>query len=104
MATVNLALGLRHDRNVAVKVLRPELAVVLGAERFLAEIRVTANLQHPHILPLHDSGESDGFLYEVTPDGQRFLAAIDEQELPLFLPDLRVVFNWFDELNARFER
>ncbi len=67
MATVYLAQDLKHDRQVAVKVLRPELAAVLGAERFLHEIKVTANLQHPHILPLHDSGEADGFLYYVMP-------------------------------------
>ncbi|HEX2638458.1 MAG TPA: protein kinase, partial [Gemmatimonadales bacterium] len=58
MATVYLAHDLRHDRQVAVKVLRPELAAVIGAERFLSEIRTTANLQHPHILPLFDSGEA----------------------------------------------
>jgi serine/threonine-protein kinase len=56
MATVYLAQDLRHDRKVAIKVLHPELAAAIGAERFLAEIKVTANLQHPHILPLHDSG------------------------------------------------
>jgi serine/threonine protein kinase len=56
MATVYLAQDLKHDRRVAVKVLRPELAAVIGAERFLAEIKTTANLQHSHILPLHDSG------------------------------------------------
>ena len=56
MATVYLALDRKHDRHVAVKVLRPELAAVLGAERFLLEIKTTANLQHPHILPLFDSG------------------------------------------------
>ena len=55
MATVYLAQDLRHDRKVAVKVLRPELAAVIGAERFLSEIKTTANLQHPHILPLFDS-------------------------------------------------
>ncbi|MGK2934418.1 MAG: protein kinase domain-containing protein, partial [Gemmatimonadaceae bacterium] len=60
MATVYLAYDLRHDRKVAVKVLRPELAAIIGGDRFLAEIRTTANLQHPHILPLHDSGEADG--------------------------------------------
>ncbi len=58
MATVYLAEDLRHDRKVAVKVLRPELAAVLGAERFLAEIKVTANLQHPNLLPLFDSAEA----------------------------------------------
>lgn len=67
MATVYLAQDVKHDRKVAVKVLRPELAAVLGAERFLREIKVTANLQHPHILPLHDSGEADSFLYYVMP-------------------------------------
>jgi serine/threonine protein kinase len=67
MATVYLAQDIRHHRKVAVKVLRPELAAVIGAERFLAEIRTTANLQHPHILPLHDSGEVGSFLYYVMP-------------------------------------
>ncbi len=67
MATVYLAEDLKHKRMVAVKVLRPELAAVLGAERFLQEITTTANLQHPHILPLFDSGETDGFLYYVMP-------------------------------------
>src|SRR5687768_17888118 len=57
MATVYLAYDLRHDRKVAIKVLRPELAAVIGAERFLSEIKTTANLQHPHILPLFDSGQ-----------------------------------------------
>jgi tRNA A-37 threonylcarbamoyl transferase component Bud32/pimeloyl-ACP methyl ester carboxylesterase len=67
MATVYLAEDLKHDRRVAIKVLRPELAAVLGAERFLQEIKTTASLQHPHILPLFDSGEADGFLYYVMP-------------------------------------
>jgi tRNA A-37 threonylcarbamoyl transferase component Bud32 len=67
MATVYLAEDLKHDRKVAIKVLRPELAAVIGAERFLAEIKTTANLQHPHILPLHDSGEASGFLFYVMP-------------------------------------
>src|SRR5215208_4310080 len=67
MATVYLAQDIRHDRRVAVKVLRPELAAVIGAERFLAEIKTTANLQHPHILPLFDSGVADSFLYYVMP-------------------------------------
>ena len=60
MATVYLAEDLKHHRKVAVKVLRPELAAVLGAERFVQEIETTANLQRPHILPLFDSGEADG--------------------------------------------
>jgi tRNA A-37 threonylcarbamoyl transferase component Bud32 len=67
MATVYLAHDLKHDRKVAIKVLRPELAAVIGAERFLSEIKTTANLQHPHILPLHDSGAADSFLYYVMP-------------------------------------
>jgi hypothetical protein len=67
MATVYLAVDERHRRNVAIKVVRPDLAAVLGAERFLHEIRVTANLTHPHILPLHDSGVADGLLYYVMP-------------------------------------
>src|SRR4051812_13887990 len=67
MATVYLAKDLRHDRDVALKLLRPELAAVIGAERFLAEIRTTAKLQHSHILPLFDSGEADGLLFYVMP-------------------------------------
>ena len=67
MALVFLAQDVRHDRRVALKLLRPELMAVLGAERFLNEIRVTANLQHPHILPLHDSGEADGLVFYVMP-------------------------------------
>jgi tRNA A-37 threonylcarbamoyl transferase component Bud32 len=67
MATVYLAADLKHDRQVAIKVLKPELAAVLGAERFVQEIKTTAQLQHPHILPLFDSGSADGFLYYVMP-------------------------------------
>ncbi|MCH7565283.1 MAG: PD40 domain-containing protein [Gemmatimonadetes bacterium] len=67
MATVYLADDLRHHRKVALKVLKPELAATMGPDRFLQEVRVTANLQHPHILPLFDSGEADGFLYYVMP-------------------------------------
>jgi serine/threonine-protein kinase len=67
MATVYLAEDLKHDRKVALKVLRPELAAVIGPERFLAEIKTTANLQHPHILPLFDSGEVLGTVFYVMP-------------------------------------
>jgi tRNA A-37 threonylcarbamoyl transferase component Bud32 len=67
MATVYLAEDLKHNRKVAIKVLKPELAAVLGAERFVQEIKTTAALSHPHILPLFDSGEADGFLYYVMP-------------------------------------
>jgi len=67
MATVFLARDLRHERDVALKVLDSQLAASIGAERFLQEIRTTARLQHPHILPLFDSGEADGFLFYVMP-------------------------------------
>jgi len=86
MATVYLAQDLRHDRRVAVKVLRPELAAVIGAERFLSEIKTTANLQHPHILPLFDSGEADGFLFYVMPyvEGETVRDRISrEKQLPV---------------------
>ncbi len=86
MATVYLAEDLRHHRKVAVKVLRPELAAVLGAERFVAEIKVTANLQHPNLLPLFDSGAADGFLYYVMPyvEGETLRARLErERQLPV---------------------
>ncbi|MEA3247189.1 MAG: serine/threonine-protein kinase, partial [Gemmatimonadota bacterium] len=67
MATVYLAHDEKHDRHVALKVLKPELAAVIGAERFLNEIKTTANLQHPHILPLFDSGQVDGTVFYVMP-------------------------------------
>ena len=82
MAIVHLAHDRKHDRKVAVKVLRPQLAAVLGAERFLAEIKVTAGLQHPHILPLHDSGETDGLLYYVMPyvDGESLRERLNREK------------------------
>jgi serine/threonine-protein kinase len=86
MATVYLAQDLRHDRRVALKVLRPELAAVIGAERFLVEIRTTANLQHPSILPLFDSGQADGFLYYVMPfvEGESLRDRLHrEKQLPI---------------------
>ncbi|MEO7454946.1 MAG: protein kinase [Gemmatimonadaceae bacterium] len=81
MATVYLAEDLKHKRHVAVKVLKPELAAVLGAERFVQEITTTAALQHPHILPLFDSGEADGFLYYVMPfiDGETLRSKLDRE-------------------------
>ncbi|MBK8249851.1 MAG: serine/threonine-protein kinase [Gemmatimonadetes bacterium] len=81
MATVYLAEDLKHKRQVAIKVLKPELAAVLGAERFVQEITTTAALQHPHILPLFDSGEADGFLYYVMPfiDGETSRAKLDRE-------------------------
>ncbi len=82
MATVYLAHDVKHERKVAIKVLRPELAAVLGAERFLNEIKVTANLQHPHILPLNDSGEAEGFLYYVMPyvEGESLRDRLDREK------------------------
>src|SRR4026209_1090502 len=67
MATVYLAHDVRHDRDVAIKVLKAELAESLGRRRFVREIRMAAKLNHPHILPRYDSGECDGFLYFVMP-------------------------------------
>src|SRR6266513_5777901 len=86
MATVYLAHDVRHDRDVAIKVLHPDLAAALGAERFLAEIRTTAKLQHPHILPLLDSGEADGLLYYVMPyvTGETLRQRLErEEQLPI---------------------
>ncbi len=86
MATVYLADDLKHERKVALKVLKPELAAIVGAERFLAEIKTTANLTHPHILPLFDSGEADGFLFYVMPhiEGESLRERIDrEKQLPV---------------------
>jgi serine/threonine-protein kinase len=81
MATVYLAADLKHDRKVAVKVLKPELAAVLGAERFVVEIKTTAALQHPHILPLFDSGTADGFLFYVMPfiQGETLRSKLDRE-------------------------
>ena len=86
MATVYLAKDLKHNRNVALKVLKPELAAVVGAERFVTEIETTANLQHPHILPLFDSGEADRFLFYVMPfvEGETLQDRIDrDKQLPV---------------------
>ncbi|MEW5916625.1 MAG: protein kinase, partial [Gemmatimonadota bacterium] len=86
MATVYVARDIRHGRRVALKVLRPELAAVLGSERFLSEIRVTANLQHPNLLPLFDSGESAGLLFYVMPfvEGESLRQRLErEKQLPV---------------------
>jgi serine/threonine-protein kinase len=86
MATVYLAHDVRHDRKVALKVLRPELSAILGADRFLAEIKTTANLQHPHILSLFDSGEADGLVYYVRPfvEGESLRERLKrEHQLPI---------------------
>lgn len=82
MATVYLARDLRHDRLVALKVLNPELGAMLGVERFLAEIKVTANLQHPNLLPLFDSGEANGLLFYVMPyvEGESLRARLQREQ------------------------
>jgi serine/threonine-protein kinase len=81
MATVYLAQDIKHDRKVALKVLKPELAAVIGAERFVVEIKTTASLQHPHILPLFDSGTAGGFLYYVMPyiEGETLRSRLDRE-------------------------
>ena len=86
MATVYLAQDGKHERLVALKVLHPDLAASLGPERFLREIKLAARLNHPHILPLHDSGEADGFLYYVMPyvEGESLRERLDrERQLPI---------------------
>ncbi len=86
MATVYLAQDIKHDRPVALKVLKPELAAALGTQRFLREIRIAARLNHPSILPLHDSGEANGFLYYVMPyvEGESLRGRLKrEKQLPL---------------------
>ena len=86
MATVYLAHDIKHDRDVAIKVLHPDLGAALGADRFLSEIRTTARLQHPHILPLLDSGDADGLLYYVMPlvTGETLRARLErERQLPI---------------------
>jgi serine/threonine-protein kinase len=82
MATVYLARDLKHHRKVALKVLRPELAAVIGADRFLKEIELTANLQHPNILPLYDSGQAEQFLYYVMPfvEGESLRARLNREK------------------------
>src|SRR6185312_15664300 len=86
MATVLLAHDLKHDRDVAIKVLHPDLGAALGGDRFLSEIRTTARLQHPHILPLLDSGEANGLLYYVMPlvTGETLRSRLErERQLPV---------------------
>jgi serine/threonine-protein kinase len=82
MATVYLAGDLKHDRKVAIKVMRPELSAILGGERFLREVTIAAKLNHPHILALHDSGEAEEFLYYVMPyvEGESLRAKIEREK------------------------
>src|SRR6476620_1595862 len=106
MATVYLAEDLKHNRKVAVKVLKPELAVAIGAERFLAEIKTTANLQHPHILALHDSGEVNGTVFYVMPfvEGESLRDRLDrEKQLPID-DALRIAGEVADALQYAHER
>ena len=86
MATVFLAQDTKHERVVALKVLHPDLAASLGPDRFLREIKLAARLNHPHILPLFDSGEADGLLYYVMPyvEGESLREHLDrDQQLPI---------------------
>ncbi|HSG06707.1 MAG TPA: protein kinase, partial [Longimicrobiales bacterium] len=106
MATVYLADDLKHERQVALKVLKPELAAVVGAERFLAEIKTTANLQHPHILPLHDSGEADSFLFYVMPyiQGETLRdRLVREKQLPV-AEAVRIATDVAEALHAAHEQ
>ena len=102
MATVYLAHDLRHDRPVAIKVLHPELAAALGGERFLSEIKTTARLQHPHILPLLDSGAADGQLFYVMPyvSGETLRSRLErERQLPI-ADAVRIARETADALSA----
>ena len=101
MATVYLAEDLKHKRKVALKVLKPELAAVLGAERFVQEITTTAALQHPHILPLFDSGTGDGFLYYVMPfiDGETLRTKLDRETQLGIDEAVRIASNVADALD-----
>jgi serine/threonine-protein kinase len=101
MATVYLAEDLKHKRKVALKVLKPELAAVLGAERFVQEITTTASLQHPHILPLFDSGTADGFLFYVMPfiDGETLRTKLDRETQLGIDEAVRIATNVADALD-----
>ncbi|CAN5356660.1 hypothetical protein BH23GEM2_BH23GEM2_17130 [soil metagenome] len=106
MATVYLAEDVRHHRKVAIKVLHPELSAVLGPERFLKEIELTANLQHPHILPLFDSGNADGLLFYVMPyvEGETLRGRLErEQQLPI-ADALRIASEVADALEYAHKR
>ncbi len=106
MATVYLAEDLKHHRKVAIKVVHAELSAVLGSERFLKEIELTAGLQHPHILPLFDSGDADGLLYYVMPyvDGETLRARL-ARETQLALPDaMRIAAEVADALDYAHKR
>jgi serine/threonine-protein kinase len=101
MATVYLAQDSRHERQVAVKVLKPELAAVIGPERFLREIKVTASFTHPHILPLHDSGEADSLLYYVMPyaEGESLRDRLNREKQLSLVDALRIAREIADALD-----
>ncbi len=101
MATVFLAEDRKHHRRVAIKVLHPELVATLGAERFLQEIEIIARLQHPHILPLHDSGEADGLLYFVMPyvDGESLRQRLDRERQLAVDESVRIAIEVADGLD-----
>jgi serine/threonine-protein kinase len=101
MASVYLAEDIKHRRKVALKILKPELAAVIGADRFLAEIQTTANLQHPHILSLFDSGEADGYLYYVMPfiDGETLRQKLDREKQLAVDESVRIATDVADALD-----
>lgn len=102
MATVYLARDVKHERKVAVKILRPELAAALGADRFLREVKITASLTHPHILPLLDSGEVKGFLYYVMPyvEGESLRELITREKLLALDDAVRIAREVADALGS----
>jgi serine/threonine-protein kinase len=106
MATVYLAHDLRHDRRVALKVLKPEVAAVRGAVRFVQEIKTTAALQHPHILPLYDSGTADGFLFYVMPfiDGETLRRKLDRETQLAVDESVRIATHVADALDYAHRR
>ena len=106
MATVFLADDVRHSRKVAVKVLKPELAESVGADRFLREIRTTANLRHPHIVPLYDSGEAAGFLYYVMPfvEGESLEQRLEQERQLSVEETLKIAGQVADALSYAHER
>jgi serine/threonine protein kinase len=106
MATVFLAEDVRHSRKVAVKVLKPELAESVGADRFLREIRTTANLRHPHIVPLYDSGQAAGFLYYVMPfvEGESLEQRLERERQLSVDESLKIAGQVADALSYAHER
>ncbi|MDH3206831.1 MAG: protein kinase [Gemmatimonadota bacterium] len=106
MATVYLADDLKHERKVALKVLKPELAAAVGAERFLAEIKTTANLQHPHILPLFDSGDADGFLFYTMPyvEGETLRTRMEREAVLEVEEAIRITADVAEALQVAHER